>query len=149
MRRSCKFLLRPTKKQEAALDACLEDTRQLYNAALEERREAWRMGRRKVTFYTQDAQLREIRADDPARYGHVNTITAKREGGRWYVALSCDDAPAEPLEPTRSAAGIDMGLASFLTTSDGVHVSNPRHLAGMSERLAAPQRDLARKKRQG
>jgi putative transposase len=44
-------------KQEAALTACLEDTRQLYNAALEERREAWRMGHHKVTFYGQDAQL--------------------------------------------------------------------------------------------
>jgi hypothetical protein len=32
-------LLRPTKRQEAALGACLEDTRQLYNAALEERRD--------------------------------------------------------------------------------------------------------------
>jgi putative transposase len=49
--------MRPTMKQEAALTACLEDTRQLYNAALEERREAWRMGRHKVTFYGQDAQL--------------------------------------------------------------------------------------------
>ena len=37
MRRSYKFLLRPTSKQSAALEACLEDTRQLYNAALEER----------------------------------------------------------------------------------------------------------------
>jgi hypothetical protein len=34
VRRSYKFLLRPTRKQEAALGACLEDTRQLYNAAL-------------------------------------------------------------------------------------------------------------------
>jgi putative transposase len=41
----------------------------LYNAALEERREAWRMGRHKVTFYGQDAQLEDIRADDPERYG--------------------------------------------------------------------------------
>jgi putative transposase len=230
VRRSYKFLLRPTKKQEATLGACLEDTRQIYNAALEERREAWRMGRHKVTFYSQDAQLKEIRAEDPERYGRwaftceraairrldrafqgffnrvkagqkpgyprfkghgwwdsieweekkgacwdlvprpkvahvyfkgighvrvhqhrptkgrVKTITAKREGGRWYVMLSCDDVPAEPLEPTRSAAGIDMGVASFLTTSDGAHVSNPRHLAGINERLAAAQRDLARKK---
>lgn len=45
MRRSYKFRLRPTSKQEAALASCLEDTRQLYNATLEERREAWRMGR--------------------------------------------------------------------------------------------------------
>jgi putative transposase len=52
-----------------ALRACLEDTRQLYNAALEEWREAWRMGRQRVTFNSQDAQLKEIRADDPERYG--------------------------------------------------------------------------------
>ena len=45
VKRSYKFLLRPTSKQVDALEACLEDTRQLYNAALEERREAWRMGR--------------------------------------------------------------------------------------------------------
>lgn len=69
VRRSYKFRLRPTRKQEAALNACLEDTRQLYNAALEERREAWRMGRHKVSFYSQDVQLKEIRAHDPERYG--------------------------------------------------------------------------------
>lgn len=69
MRRSYKFLLRPTKRQEAALGACLEDTRQLYNAALEERRQAWRMRRQRVNFFSQSAQLKEIRADDPQRYG--------------------------------------------------------------------------------
>ena len=84
MRRSYKFRLRPTKKQEATLTACLEDTRQLYNAALEERREAWRMGRHKVTFYRQDAQLKEIRADDPERYG------------RW--AFSCERAAIRRLD---------------------------------------------------
>jgi transposase len=42
MRRSFKFLLRPTGKQAAALAACLEDHRQLYNAALEHRRTAYR-----------------------------------------------------------------------------------------------------------
>jgi len=63
------------------------------------------------------------------------------------VVLSCDDVPAEPLEPAGSAAGIDLGVASFLTTSDGTHVPNPRHLAATAGRLAAAQRDLARKKR--
>jgi putative transposase len=210
----------------------LEDTRQLYNAALEERREAWRMGRHRVTFYSQDAQLKEIRAGDPERYGRwsfncersavrrldrafqgffrrvrtgekpgyprfrgrgwwdsiewpaekggarwdsvphpkvtrvylagighvrvhqhrpvkgrVKTITAKRENGRWYVVLSCDDVPAEPLEPTGSPIGIDMGVASFLTASDSAHVPNPRHLAATAGRLAAAQQYLARKKR--
>jgi putative transposase len=232
VRRSYKFRLRPTRKQEAALDACLEDTRQLYNAALEERREAWRMGRHQVTFYSQDAQLKEIRAEDPEQYGRwafcceraairrldrafqgffrrvkagekpgyprfkgrgwwdsiewpaekagarwdsvphpkitrvylkgighirvhqhravkgqIKTITAKREAGRWYVMLSCDDVPAEPLDPTGSPVGIDLGVASFLTASNGTHVRNPRHLAATADQLAAAQRDLARKKR--
>jgi putative transposase len=79
--------------------------------------------------------------------GQVKTITAKREGGRWYVMLSCDDVPAEQLEPTGSAVGVDMGVASFLTTSDGMHVANPRHLAATADRLAVAQRDLAHKKR--
>jgi putative transposase len=225
--RSYKFLLRPTCKQVAALEACLEDTRQLYNAALEERREAWAK-RQRVTFYTQDAQLKEIRKADiggigrwsfdceraairrldrafqgffrrvktgdtpgyprfkgrgwwdsiewPAGHGaswkpeavsrvrlfgvghvrvhqhrsvrgRVKMITVKREGRRWYVILACDDVPAEPLPPTGTVAGIDLGVASFLTTSDGMHVPNPRPLAVAADRLAVAQQDLARKKR--
>ena len=231
MRRSYKFLLRPTVGQAVLLMALLEDLRQLYNAALEERREAWRMGRRHITFYSQDAQLKEIRATDPERYGRwsfnceraavrrldrafvafyrrckaggkpgyprfkgrgrfdsiewpdgdgakwdsvphptvtrvrlrgighvrvhqhravrgtIKAIIVKREGNRWYVILSCDDVPAEPLPATGAAVGIDMGIASFLTTSDGEHVPNPRPLAAAADRLATAQQSLARKKR--
>jgi putative transposase len=81
--------------------------------------------------------------------GRVKTITAKREGKRWYVVLSCDDVPADPLEPTGTAAGVDLGIASFLTISDGTHFPNLRHLAATAGRLAAAQRDLVRKKRGG
>ena len=84
MRRSYKFLLRPTRNQVATLEACLEDTRQLYNAALEERREAWRMRKAQVSFYSQDAQLKEIRAADPERYG------------RW--AFTCERAAIRRLD---------------------------------------------------
>jgi hypothetical protein len=44
MRRSNKFLLRPTGRQAGSLAGCLEDHRQLYNGALKHRRSAWRMG---------------------------------------------------------------------------------------------------------
>jgi putative transposase len=40
-----------------------------------------------------------------------------------------------------------MGVASFLTTSEGMHVSNPRYLAASAVKLAEAQRELARKKR--
>ncbi|XVQ90142.1 RNA-guided endonuclease InsQ/TnpB family protein [Microbispora siamensis] len=79
--------------------------------------------------------------------GRVKTISVKREGNRWYVVLSCDDVPAAPLPVTGAAVGIDMGVASLVTTSDGDFLVNPRHLAASAGRLAAAQRALARKKR--
>jgi putative transposase len=81
--------------------------------------------------------------------GLVKTISVKREGPRWFVILSCDEVPAQPLPVTGVAVGLDMGVASFLTTSDGVHVPNPRLLAAASTRIAAAQRALASKKRGG
>lgn len=233
MRRAYKFLLRPTSRQARLLAECLEDHRQLYNAALEERREAWRMRRVSASYHRQAGQLPAIRAADPggqgrwsagsqqqtlrrldkaftaffrrvkagekrpgyprfkgsgwfdaiewpaqkngARWdsvphptvtrvyllgighvrvhqhravnGRVKTITVKREACRWYVVLSCDDVPVEPLEPTGAVVGIDMGIASFLTTSDGRYVPAPRLLAATAERLAAAQRLLACKMR--
>jgi putative transposase len=79
--------------------------------------------------------------------GRVKTISVKREGSRWYVILSCDDVPAEPLPTTGATAGIDMGVASLITTSDAGHLDNPRHLAASASRLTAAQQALARKTR--
>jgi putative transposase len=79
--------------------------------------------------------------------GRVKMITVHREAGRWYLIMSCDDVPAEPLPATGAVVGIDMGVASFLTTSDGEHVPNPRPLAATAERLTIAQQALARKKR--
>ncbi|MBM0225027.1 MULTISPECIES: RNA-guided endonuclease TnpB family protein [Micromonospora] len=66
MRRAYTFLLRPTARQAAALAACLDDHRNLYNAALEERREAWRRSRVTVRYGDQSAQLKDIRRTDPS-----------------------------------------------------------------------------------
>ncbi|MDG4535945.1 transposase [Streptomyces sp. AV19] len=75
--------------------------------------------------------------------GRVKTISVKREGRRWYVVLACDEVPAEPLPATGAIVGIDMGVTHFLTTSDGVHVGNPRFLQRSAEELAEAQRRLA------
>ncbi|GHH87744.1 RNA-guided endonuclease InsQ/TnpB family protein [Streptomyces capitiformicae] len=75
--------------------------------------------------------------------GRVRTISVKREGNRWYVVLACDEVPAEELSPTGAIVGIDMGIAHFLTTSDGEHVANPRFLQEMADELAEAQQHLA------
>ena len=79
--------------------------------------------------------------------GTVKTISVKRERNRWYVILACDDVLAQLLPATGAAVGIDMGVVSTLTTSDGEHVPNPSPLAAAAARLTVAQQSLARKKR--
>ena len=65
MIRGYKFRMYPTSKQADLLVAMLNDMRFLYNAALQDRRDEWRRHRTGVSFRTQDAQIKEIRAADP------------------------------------------------------------------------------------
>ena len=62
--RTYKYRLFPTRRQAEALEQQLGEACRLYNAAIQERRDAWRMSRTRIDFYTQDKQLKEIRAAD-------------------------------------------------------------------------------------
>jgi putative transposase len=68
MRRAYKFRAYPTRRQEQRAQALLHAHRHLYNAGLEERREAWRHGVT-IRYGDQSAQLAEIRRADPDRQG--------------------------------------------------------------------------------
>ncbi|MFD8459038.1 RNA-guided endonuclease InsQ/TnpB family protein [Streptomyces antimycoticus] len=83
-----------------------------------------------------------VHQHQPVR-GRVKTISAKREGRRWYVVLVCDEVPTEPLPATGSVVGIDMGTVHFFTDSGGVHKQNPRFLASMAVELTAAQQHLS------
>lgn len=230
MRRSYVFRLRPTARQHVSLGQCLDAHRELYNAALQERRDAWSRNQTRIYYGDQSAQLTEIRAaradhavwsfssqqatlrrlnkafdgffrrvktarpgvkagyprfkgktrfdsvewpkdGDGARWlpeakrvylqgigqvkvelhrpvaGRVKTIQVKRQGRRWMLVLSCDDVPANPRPATGRTAGIDVGIASFATTSDGEHIDNPRWGRAAADKLAAAQQRLQRAKR--
>jgi putative transposase len=61
VRRAYVFRLRPTSRQHVALAACVGAHRELYNAALQERRDAWLHSKTRVSCWDQSAQLTEIR----------------------------------------------------------------------------------------
>ena len=65
MRRAFKFRMRPTAGQHLRLSACVDSHREIYNAALQERRDAWRMCRKTVFYGAQSDQLKHIRRDRP------------------------------------------------------------------------------------
>src|SRR5438445_5668598 len=62
MRRAFKFRAYPTREQAASLGAQVNEACRLYNAALDERRSAWRMKGISVSYYDQANQLKAIRA---------------------------------------------------------------------------------------
>ena len=65
MRRAYVFRLRPTARQHIALAACVEAHRELYNAALQERRDAWAHSNTRIRYGDQYAQLTDIRSACP------------------------------------------------------------------------------------
>ncbi len=81
--------------------------------------------------------------------GRVKTIQIKRQGRRWMLVLSCDDVPTNRLPATGRQAGIDVGIVSFATMSDGVRIDNPRWARAAAVRLAAAQQRLQRARRGG
>jgi putative transposase len=77
LRRTYRYRIYPTVRLRHALDAQLSFACQLYNAALEERRYAWRGQRRSVTLSEQFRELTAVRA---ARMGpHSMSCSAMRD----------------------------------------------------------------------
>jgi putative transposase len=227
MRRAYVFRLRPTARRHVALAACVDSHRELYNAALQERRDAWTHDKTRINYGDQSAQLTEIRSlrpdqaqwsfssrqatlrrlnkafagffgrvkagqtpgyprlkgkarfdgvewpkdGDGARWlpdqrrvylqgigqvkvhlhrrvqGRVKTIQIKRQGRRWMLVLSCDDVPTRPLPATGAQAGIDVGVVTYATLSDGTTVANPRWARQEAARLEVAQQRLQRARR--
>lgn len=102
LRRSHEVRLYPTKAQERALVRQLGLHRQLYNAALEERREAWRMARVSIYYEAQAAQLKEIRRldSDFAKLNHSAAARTLKRASRafdaYFARLSRGERPGYP-----------------------------------------------------
>src|SRR5437763_14759642 len=57
--------------------------------------------------------------------GKIKTLTIHRSStGKWYASFSCDVEP-ERLPQRPEQVGIDVGLKTFATLSDGTEIENP------------------------
>ena len=76
----------------------------------------------------------------------VLRMTVSRRAGRWYAALTVerDDKPVTK-PPKGGAVGIDLGIKTLATLSDGTVIENPRCLATSERRLKKAQKALSRK----
>ena len=79
--------------------------------------------------------------------GKMKTCTIKRSPtGKWYACISCTDVPVTSVQvkPSSAQVGIDVGLKTFATFSDGKTIQNPRFFKKSEKALAKAQRKLAK-----
>lgn len=221
MNRSFQLRLLPTAKQRSALEYILADSCETYNAALQERIEAWKLQRKSIWYFDQCRELTQLRQDpqfatiaidiqrEPLRrvegafkaffrrcktggkpgfprfrsrrryssfswrndnsvressiliprlglvrskshrqiVGTPKLIYVKRIGNKWVCRILCDVGEAPEKQPVCRSVGIDLGLTTFATMSDGSEVTNPRFVDKHAKRIARVQKSFSRKKR--
>ena len=76
----------------------------------------------------------------------VLRMTVSQRAGRWYASLTVerDDKPVTK-PPRGGAVGVDLGIKTLATLSDGTVIENPRCLAASERRLKKAQKALSRK----
>jgi len=80
--------------------------------------------------------------------GRIKTLTLKREcSGKWFAIFTAEEERLLPKENKGGVVGIDLGLKTFATLSNGLKIGNPRHLMKHEDRLAFIQRKFSRKKK--
>ena len=107
-RKAFKYRLYPTQPQARDLERTLALCRQLYNAALQERREAYKKAGKTVGFYEQKRYLSEIRTELPGYKGvHSqvlqNVIERVDKAFQGFFGSSRDRKRDTPASRTESA----------------------------------------------
>lgn len=77
--------------------------------------------------------------------GEARNITVFERAGRWYMSVCCKREVPDPVHPSTSVVGIDMGVARLATVSDGTVIEPVNALRQHERQLARAQKNLARK----
>jgi putative transposase len=79
--------------------------------------------------------------------GNLKQFTISREKGNYYVSAMCEIV--KDIQPVviNKVVGIDLGIKSFIVTSDKVNVDNPKFLSSELKYLKLLQQKLSRAKK--
>jgi putative transposase len=77
--RTYKYRLSPTRKQVATLQWTLDRTRELYNAALQERRDTWAIIKRHPNFYDEEWRKQATKDHSISCYDQINQLPEIKE----------------------------------------------------------------------
>lgn len=77
----------------------------------------------------------------------VLSATVSEEAGRWFVSVQVEEEQDEPTRVAISAIGVDLGIKTLATLSDGTTFQNPRALKQAQKRLRCLERQKSRRKK--
>ena len=77
--------------------------------------------------------------------GTPKNVTVSSNGGKWFVSIQTEREVAEPVHPSTSIIGVDVGIARFATLSDGSFIEPLNTFRQHEQRLARYQRAMSRK----
>jgi len=78
--------------------------------------------------------------------GTIKTVRIARRAGKWYACFACE-VEVTPLPKAGQDVGVDVGLASLITTSAGEQETHPGWYRAAQRRLRSLQRRVARRKK--
>lgn len=78
--------------------------------------------------------------------GKIKTCTVKKDVDQWYVIFTTEIDREIKKIPVETKIGIDVGLKSLLTLSNGEQIEPPKFLRLSEDKLTTEQRKLSKKK---
>ncbi len=75
---------------------------------------------------------------------HVNSSTISERAGRWFVSIQGEEERSVPYNGG-PLVGVDLGINSLATLSDGTKIENPKSLKRFERKLARLQKSASRK----
>ena len=79
--------------------------------------------------------------------GTSKQVTVSLSAGKWFVSIQTEREVPEPVHPSQSVVGIDMGVAHFATLSDGSSIKPLHSFRKHEKKLEKLQRKLAKRVR--
>jgi putative transposase len=79
--------------------------------------------------------------------GTIKTLTIKKEAGKYYAIFSTTSEMEPPKVKDTNPVGIDMGLETFATFSDGTKIKKPNFINKNEKHIAHWQRIVARRQK--
>jgi putative transposase len=79
--------------------------------------------------------------------GRCKQVRIVKQADQYYIVLSCEAVPAEPLASTGKTVAIDLGITNFITMDDGTVFHHPKPYKTSKEKLAFLNKRLSRKQR--